>query len=267
MFNIINGGMHADSGLSIQEFMVIPTTTSIDTALEHVVTVYYALKDILKKRGYATSIGDEGGFAPSIRSSQEEIEALDLLMEAIALAGFGHDEIKIGLDCAASSFYASAKNRYTFNHQTMDSEELIALYETLVKNYPIISIEDGLAEDDWQGWQLLTKTLGSKIQLVGDDLFVTNTRRIKQGIATHCANAVLIKPNQIGTVSATLRALELCRQNNYASVISHRSGETNDSFIADLAVGSGAGQMKSGAPVRGERIAKYNRLLDIQALL
>ena len=269
MFNIINGGMHADSGIAVQEFMIIPVgTQSIEETLEKAVAVYYALKTILAAKGYATSVGDEGGFAPRLTAAVcKETAALDLLMEAITQAGFTTEQIKIGLDCAASNFFDATQNIYRLNNQELTSDELVAFYETLLATYPIISIEDGLAEDDWNGWQAMTKRLGDTIQIVGDDLFVTNTNRIKCGINAQCANATLIKPNQIGSVSKTIEAIKLCQAHGYKTVISHRSGETNDAFIADLAVGTGAGQLKAGAPVRGERVAKYNRLLDIQPLL
>ncbi|MFA6527308.1 MAG: phosphopyruvate hydratase [Candidatus Babeliales bacterium] len=269
MFNIINGGLHADSGIAVQEFMIIPVgSQSIQETLEKAVAVYYALKTILTAKGYATSVGDEGGFAPRLTPATcKETAALDLLMEAITKAGFTTEQIKIGLDCAASNFFDATHNIYRLNNQELTSDELVAFYETLIATYPIISIEDGLAEDDWNGWQVMTKRLGNTIQIIGDDLFVTNTNRIKCGINAQCANATLIKPNQIGTVSKTIEAINLCQAHGYKTVISHRSGETNDAFIADLAVGTGAGQLKAGAPVRGERVAKYNRLLDIQPLL
>lgn len=269
MFNIINGGMHADSGIAIQEFMIIPVnTTTIKESLEKAVAVYYSLKKILASKGYATSVGDEGGFAPRLTSAAcKETAALDLLVQAITQAGFTTDEIKIGLDCAASSFFDTNKKTYTLNNQHHTSAQLITFYEELLATYPIISIEDGLAEDDWAGWQMMTKRLGNKVQLVGDDIFVTNPAHITRGIEEHCANAALIKPNQIGTVSQTIEAIKLCQAHGYKTVISHRSGETNDPFIADLAVGTGAGQIKAGAPARGERVTKYNRLIEIQEKL
>lgn len=269
MFNIINGGMHADSGIAVQEFMIIPVNTqSIQETLEKAVAVYYALKTLLAAKGYATSVGDEGGFAPRLTSAPcKEIAALDLLVEAITKAGFTTDDIKIGLDCAASSFFNSTQNTYRLNNQDYTSDKLITFYETLLATYPIISIEDGLAEDDWNGWQVMTQRIGNRVQLVGDDIFVTNPTRITRGITQQCANTVLIKPNQIGTVSKTIEAIKLCQTHGYKTIISHRSGETSDTFVADLAVATNAGQIKAGAPARGERVAKYNRLIEIQPLL
>jgi len=274
MFNIINGGMHADSGLVFQEFMIMPRKQksipkSMKEVLNMTVTVYQNLKSLLHKNGYATGIGDEGGFAPEFELGHQlrEKTALDFIMQAIEQSGYSHDDIGICLDIAASSFFDAQSDCYVMGEQFISREQLLEIYEELVKYYPIISIEDGMAEDDWDGWEKLTHALGDKVQLVGDDIFVTNIARIKQGIDKKIANAVLIKPNQIGTVTQTIQAIKFCKEHNYKTVVSHRSGETNDSFIADLAVGTGAGQFKAGAPVRGERVAKYNRLLEIEEKL
>ncbi len=265
MMNILNGGSHADSNVDFQEFMVMPVgAETFSDALRWGTEVFHTLKGVLKKKGYNTAVGDEGGFAPSLKSNDE---ALDLIIDAIQLAGYTPGEqIAIALDPASSEFYDKAKGKYIFkksDKRELTSEEMVAYWESWVNKYPIVSIEDGLAEDDWAGWAHMTSTLGH-IQLVGDDLFVTNTRRLQQGIEQKCGNSILIKVNQIGTVSETLEAIELGRRFGYTSIISHRSGETEDTFIADLAVGTGAGQIKTGSASRTDRIAKYNQLLRIE---
>ncbi|MBV9625772.1 MAG: phosphopyruvate hydratase [Acidobacteria bacterium] len=264
MMNILNGGAHADNNVDFQEFMVMPVgAPSFSEALRWGVEVFHTLKGVLKKRGYNTAVGDEGGFAPSLKSN---VEAIELVLEAIRQAGYKPgEEISVALDPAASEFYQGGK--YVFkksDKSAKSSEEMVRYWAQWAKDYPIVSLEDGLAEDDWQGWAQLTGELGSKIQLVGDDLFVTNVRRLEQGIERHVANSILIKVNQIGTVSETLDAVDLARRNRYTSVISHRSGETEDTFIADLAVATGAGQIKTGSASRTDRVAKYNQLLRIE---
>ncbi len=261
LVNVLNGGVHADNDLEIQEFMLVPVGfASFREALRATVEAFQALKEILKGRGLSTNVGDEGGFAPHLQKNEE---ALALLVEAISESGYrpGRD-LAIALDPAASTFYTNG--RYHIEHESLSASELIALYEEWLTRYPIVSIEDGLAEDDWVGWQELTKRLGGRVQLVGDDIFVTNPSLIERGIGEGVANAVLIKPNQIGTLTETLRALETARRGGYRTVISHRSGETEDAFIADLAVGTGAGQIKTGSVSRGERTAKYNQLLRLE---
>ncbi len=262
--NILNGGAHADNNVDFQEFMVMPVgAPSFSEALRWGVEVFHTLKGVLKKRGYNTAVGDEGGFAPSVKSN---VEAIEVVLEAIQQAGYKPGEqIAIALDPAASEFYQDGK--YVFkksDKSTKSSEEMVRYYAKWVKDYPIVSLEDGLAEDDWDGWVLLTKELGGKIQLVGDDIFVTNIARLQQGIDKSVANSILIKLNQIGTVSETLDAMGLARRNGYTSVISHRSGETEDTFIADFAVATGAGQIKTGSASRTDRIAKYNQLMRIE---
>src|SRR6266550_5920704 len=257
MMNILNGGAHADNNVDFQEFMVMPVgAPSFSEALRWGVEVFHTLKGVLKKRGYNTAVGDEGGFAPSVKSN---VEAIELVLEAIQQAGYKPgDEIAIALDPAASELYQDGK--YVFkksDKSAKSSEEMVRYWAKWVRDYPIVSIEDGLAEDDWEGWQLLTKELGNKIQLVGDDLFVTNTERLQEGIDRGVANSILIKVNQIGTVSETLDAIDLARRHGYTSIISHRSGETEDTFIADLAVAKGAGQIKTGSASRTDRVAKY----------
>lgn len=264
MMNILNGGAHADNNVDFQEFMVMPVgASSFSDALRWGVEVFHTLKSVLKKRGYNTAVGDEGGFAPSLKSN---VEAIELVLEAIQQAGYTPGEqIAIALDPAASEFYQDGK--YVFkksDNSTKSSEEMASYWAKWVEDYPIISIEDGLAEDDWDGWTALTQKVGSKIQLVGDDLFVTNTDRLHRGISEGVANSILIKVNQIGTVSETLDAIDLARRNGYTSVMSHRSGETEDTFIADLAVATGVGQIKTGSASRTDRIAKYNQLLRIE---
>jgi enolase len=264
MMNILNGGAHADNNVDFQEFMVMPVGAPLfSEALRWGVEVFHTLKGVLKKRGYNTAVGDEGGFAPSVKSN---VEAIDVVLEAIQAAGYKPgEEIAIALDPAVSELYQDGK--YVFkksDKSAKTSEEMVKYWAKWVKDYPIVSIEDGLAEDDWDGWSLLTKEVGDKIQLVGDDLFVTNVERLQQGIDRGVANSILIKVNQIGSVSETLDAIDLARRNGYTSVISHRSGESEDTFIADLAVATGAGQIKTGSASRTDRVAKYNQLLRIE---
>ena len=264
MMNILNGGAHADNNVDFQEFMVMPVgAESFSEALRWGVEVFHTLRGVLKKRGYNTAVGDEGGFAPSVKSN---VEAIDVVLEAIQQAGYKPgDEVAIALDPAASEFYQDGKYVFQKSDKSVkSSEEMVRFWAKWVSDYPIVSLEDGLAEDDWEGWQILTKEIGSKIQLVGDDLFVTNTERLQEGIDRGVANSILIKVNQIGTVSETLDAIDLARRNGYTSVISHRSGETEDTFIADLAVATGVGQIKTGSASRTDRIAKYNQLLRIE---
>jgi enolase len=264
MMNILNGGAHADNNVDFQEFMVMPVgAESFSQALRWGVEVFHTLKGVLKKRGYNTSVGDEGGFAPSLKSNGE---AIDVVIEAITQAGFkpGYD-IAIALDPAASEFFQDGKYVFKKSDKSEKSPEDMVIYlAKWARDYPIVSIEDGLAEDDWEGWKSLTEQLGNKIQLVGDDIFVTNTKRLQEGIDRGVANSILIKVNQIGTVSETLDAIDLARRNGYTSVISHRSGETEDTFIADLAVATGVGQIKTGSASRTDRVAKYNQLLRIE---
>ncbi len=267
MMNILNGGAHADSNVDFQEFMVMPVgAPSFSEALRWGVEVFHTLKGVLKKRGYNTAVGDEGGFAPSVKSN---VEGIEVVLEAIQQAGYKPgEEIAIALDPAASEFFQDGK--YVFkksDKSSKSSEEMVAFWAKWVNDYPIVSIEDGLAENDWEGWSLLTKEVGGKIQLVGDDLFVTNVEFLQKGIDKGVANSILIKVNQIGTVSETLDAIDLARRNGYTSIISHRSGETEDTFIADLAVATGAGQIKTGSASRTDRIAKYNQLLRIEEAL
>jgi len=264
MMNILNGGAHADNNVDFQEFMVMPVgAESFSEALRWGVEVFHTLKGVLKKRGYNTAVGDEGGFAPSLKSN---VEAIEVVLEAIQQAGYKPgDEIAVALDPAASEFYQDG--RYVFkksDKSTKSSEEMARFWAQWARDYPIVSLEDGLAEDDWEGWKILTDEVGGRIQLVGDDLFVTNVERLREGIERKVGNSILIKVNQIGTVSETLDAIDLARRNGYTSVISHRSGETEDTFIADLAVATGAGQIKTGSASRTDRIAKYNQLLRIE---
>jgi enolase len=266
MMNILNGGSHADSNVDFQEFMVMPVgAETFSDALRWGTEVFHTLKGVLKKKGYSTSVGDEGGFAPSLKSNDE---ALELILEAIELAGYTPGEqIALALDPASSEFYDKETGKYVFkksDKRALSSEQMADYWADWSRQYPIISIEDGLAEDDWAGWKYLTDLIGAKVQLVGDDLFVTNSKRLRQGIEQGIGNSILIKVNQIGTVSETLEAIELARRNGYTSIISHRSGETEDTFIADLAVGTGAGQIKTGSASRTDRIAKYNQLLRIE---
>jgi enolase len=267
MMNILNGGAHADNNVDFQEFMVMPVgAPSFSEALRWGVEVFHTLKGVLKKRGYNTAVGDEGGFAPSVKSN---VEAIEVVLEAIQQAGYKPgEEIAIALDPASSEFYQDGK--YVFkksDKSAKSSDDIVKFYAKWVKDYPIVSLEDGLAEGDWEGWQNLTKELGGKIQLVGDDIFVTNIQFLQEGIDKGVANSILIKVNQIGTVSETFDAIDLARRNGYTSVISHRSGETEDTFIADLAVATGAGQIKTGSASRTDRIAKYNQLLRIEGEL
>jgi enolase len=264
MMNVLNGGVHADNTVDFQEFMIMPVgAKSFSQALRMGVETFHTLKKVLKDRGYNTSVGDEGGFAPSLKSN---VEAVEVLLEAITKAGYtpGKD-ISIALDPASSEMFQDGKYVfYKSDKSKKTSEEMVKLYAEWVRQYPIVSLEDGLAQDDWDGWNLLTKELGSKIQLVGDDLFVTNTVRLERGIKEGTANSILIKLNQIGTVTETIRAIELGRRHGYTSVVSHRSGETEDAFIADFTVGLGTGQIKTGSASRSDRIAKYNQLLRIE---
>jgi enolase len=267
MMNILNGGAHADNNVDFQEFMVMPVgAPSFSEALRWGVEVFHTLKGVLKKRGYNTAVGDEGGFAPSVKSN---VEAIEVVLEAIQQAGYKPgEEIAIALDPAASEFYQDGK--YIFkksDKSAKSSDDMVKFYAKWVKDYPIVSLEDGLAEGDWDGWQNLTKELGGKIQLVGDDIFVTNIEFLQEGINKGVANSILIKLNQIGTVSETFDAVDLARRNGYTSVISHRSGETEDTFIADFAVATGVGQIKTGSASRTDRISKYNQLLRIEAEL
>ena len=264
MMNILNGGAHADNNVDFQEFMVMPVgAESFSEALRWGVETFHTLKSVLKKRGYNTAVGDEGGFAPSLKSN---VEAIEVVLEAIQQAGYEPgEEIAIALDPAASEFFKDGNYIFKKSDKSVhSSEQMVRYWADWARKYPIVSIEDGLAEDDWAGWKLLTKELGEKIQLVGDDLFVTNTKRLARGIEEGVANSILIKVNQIGTVSETLDAIELARRHGYTSVISHRSGETEDTFIADLAVATAAGQIKTGSASRTDRVAKYNQLLRIE---
>ena len=267
MMNILNGGAHADNNVDFQEFMVMPVGAgSFSEALRWGVETFHVLKGVLKKRGYNTAVGDEGGFAPSVKSN---VEAIEVVLEAITQAGYKPGEqIAIALDPAASEFYDSAKKKYVFkksDKSTHSSAQMVKFWADWVRQYPeIVSIEDGLAEDDWEGWKMITSELGNQIQLVGDDLFVTNVQRLQRGIDSGVGNSILIKVNQIGTVSETIDAINLARENRYTAVISHRSGETEDTFIADLAVATSAGQIKTGSASRTDRIAKYNQLLRIE---
>jgi enolase len=263
MSNILNGGVHADTSVDLQEFMVCPVgAPSFSEAIRAVSEVYHALKGVLKKQKLATAVGDEGGFAPNLTSNEE---ALGLIVEAIGAAGYrAGDEVALAIDVAASELFKNGSYTLAGEGRTLSAKELVDLYEAWIKRYPIISIEDGMAEDDWAGWKLLTERLGDRIQLVGDDIFVTNVERLAQGIEKGVANSILIKVNQIGTLSETLQAIDAARTAHYSAVISHRSGETEDTTIADLVVATGVGMIKTGAPARGERVAKYNRLLAIE---
>jgi len=262
LMNIINGGAHADSGLEVQEFMIVPHgLPTFDEALRAGAEIFHALKANLKKDGHSTSVGDEGGFAPRLSTNEE---ALTRILAAIEAAGYRPGEqVGLALDTAANEFYDQATDRYTWDKTPRTREELIELYAGLCAKYPLVSIEDGLAENDWAGWKLMTEKLGKKIQIVGDDLFVTNPKRLRRGIDEGIANSILIKLNQIGSVTETLDTIRLGALHGYRSIISHRSGETEDAFIADLAVGTNAGQIKTGSLSRSDRIAKYNQLLRI----
>ena len=271
MMNILNGGKHAANTVDFQEFMIMPVQAeSFAEGLRICAEIYHFLKKILEEKGLTTSVGDEGGFAPNLPDAEA---VLDLIVAAIEKSNyFPGQDIKIALDVASSELYNEKTGMYHFpgesalkgNDVVRDTSEMIAYYEELISRYPIISIEDGLAEDDWDGWKQLTKRLGDKIQLVGDDLFVTNTKRLDAGIKLHVANAILVKVNQIGTVSEAMEAIEMAQKNGYKAVVSHRSGETEDTFIADLAVAVNAGQIKTGAPCRSDRVSKYNQLLRIE---
>jgi len=266
LMNILNGGVHADNAVDFQEFLIVPSKApNFTEALRMGVEVFYSLKALLKTRGYSVAVGDEGGFAPQVRSNRE---ALELVLAAIENAGYRPGaEVALALDPAASEFYDPAERRYVLRKSgegAFSPEQMVALWEDWVRQYPIVSLEDGLAEQDTEGWRALTAALGKKIQLIGDDNFVTNPRLLEQGIQDGVANAVLIKPNQIGTLTETLACVRLAHTHGYRAVISHRSGETEDSFIADLAVGLEVGQIKTGAPCRGERTAKYNQLVRIE---
>ena len=263
MMNILNGGSHADNSVDLQEFMIMPAgAPTFSEALRMCAEVYHTLKKILNDKGYATGIGDEGGFAPNLKSNAE---ALDVIIEAIGKAGYkAGEEIFIAIDAASSEYYKDGK--YVLEHEgrTLSSSEMVDFFEEWVNKYPIISIEDGMAEEDWDGWKLMTERLGKKVQLVGDDLFVTNTERLEKGIELGVGNSILIKLNQIGTLTETLNAIEMANRAGYTAVVSHRSGETEDTTISDLVVAVNAGQIKTGAPARSERVAKYNQLLRIE---
>ncbi len=268
MMNILNGGQHADNNVDIQEFMIMPVgAVCFADALRMGAEIYHSLKNVLKKMQLSTAIGDEGGFAPNLASSEE---ALDVILEAVTKAGYGAGrDVKLALDVASSEMYDTKNKTYDFQGEGVQrsAEEMISYYETLLKKYPIISIEDGLDENDWEGWSQLTKRLGKKVQLVGDDLFVTNTKKIAEGIKKEVGNSVLVKVNQIGTLTEALAAIEMAKQAGYTAVVSHRSGETEDATIADIAVAVNAGQIKTGAPARSDRLAKYNELLRIEEQL
>jgi enolase len=266
MMNILNGGRHAEDSTDFQEFMVLPVgARSFGEALQMGTEVYHSLHSLLRQRGLGTGIGDEGGFAPRVGSNREPLE---LIVEAIQLAGYQPaEQIALALDVAATELYRDGRYHLERENTVMTGQEMIALYEQLITDFPILSIEDGLAEDDWDNWCDLTDQLGERVQLVGDDLFATNPSRLSRGIEQGAANSILIKLNQIGTVSETLETIDTARRNGYTAVVSHRSGETEDTTIADLAVGSNAGQIKTGAPARSERVAKYNQLLRIEEYL
>ncbi|HMO03050.1 MAG TPA: phosphopyruvate hydratase [Kiritimatiellia bacterium] len=269
MMNILNGGAHSDAPIDFQEFMIIPKgASSFSEGLRMGTEVFHALKSVLKKAGLSTAVGDEGGFAPALKSNEH---ALQVIMEAIEKAGYKPGEqVFIALDVASSEFYVKESNKYVFkksDKSELTPEQMVSFYENWIKKYPIISIEDGCAENDWAGWKLLTDRIGDRCQLVGDDLFVTNTKFLKKGIDTGTANSILVKVNQIGTLTETLEAVEMAKRAKYTAVISHRSGETEDATIADIAVGTNAGQIKTGSLSRSDRIAKYNQLLRIEERL
>jgi enolase len=266
LMNVLNGGAHADNDVDFQEFMVVPVgAPSFTEALRMGVEVYHALKGVLKNRGLATGVGDEGGFAPDLPGNEA---ALELLVEAVAKAGYEPGgEVAIALDPATSELWKDGRYELRGEGRTLDSDGMVELWRTLCGRYPIVSIEDGLAEEDWAGWMALTGVLGDQVQLVGDDLFVTNVERIRRGVAEQTANSVLIKVNQIGTLTETFEAVDLAHRSGWSTVMSHRSGETEDTTIADLAVAAGSGQIKTGAPCRSERVAKYNQLLRIEEVL
>lgn len=264
MMNILNGGAHAANNVDVQEFMIVPRFNTFAKALQAGSEIYHALGDLLKQKGLSTGVGDEGGFAPDVDSDRA---ALELICEAITRAGYSFGEVGLALDVAASEWYQDGKYYLPKRQSFLSAEQLILHIKELCNDFPILSVEDPLAEDDWENWAALTAELGDAVQLVGDDLFVTNTERLQYGIKNGAGNAILIKPNQIGTVTETLAVMSLARKNGYNTVVSHRSGETEDTFIADLAVATGAGMLKSGAPCRTERVAKYNRLLAIEDTL
>ena len=268
MMNILNGGAHADNKIDFQEFMIMPVgATSFSEGLRWGVDIFHALKTTLKKKGYSTNVGDEGGFAPNIQSNEEAIETV---LEAITAAGYSTDHVKIAMDAANSELWKEAKNKYVFHKsdgKEMTSDELVAYWTSWVNQYPIISIEDGMAEDDWEGWKNLTDSIGSKCQLVGDDLFVTNVTRLQKGIEQGIGNALLVKVNQIGSVTETINAVTMAQHAGYNTIMSHRSGETEDTTLADLAVALNCGQIKTGSASRTDRIAKYNQLIRIEELL
>ncbi len=266
MMNIINGGAHANNSVDMQEFMIMPVgAPSINEAIRYGAEVFHALKSVLHDKGLNTAVGDEGGFAPDLPSNEAAIE---VILEAIARAGFkAGEDIMIAIDAASSEFYKNGKYELTSEGKSLSADELIDVFVDWCNKYPIVSIEDGLAEDDWDGWKRLTERLGDKIQLVGDDLFVTNTKILQQGIDKNIANSILIKVNQIGTLTETLEAMAMARKAGYTAVVSHRSGETEDTIIADLAVATGAGQIKTGSMSRSDRVAKYNQLIRIAELL
>ncbi len=270
MMNILNGGKHADNSVDIQEFMIMPVgAQSFGSALQMSAEVFHTLKKVLKSKGYSTSVGDEGGYAPNLKSNEE---AIDVILEAVTLAGYKPgDEFYIAIDAAATEMYEAAKEngeegKYLFWKSGIkkSAEDMVDFWEKLCRQYPIISLEDGLSEEDWQGWKMLTKQLSGKIQLVGDDLFVTNTKRLAKGISSGVSNSILIKVNQIGTLTETLEAIEMANRAGFTAIVSHRSGETEDVTIADLSVAVNAGQIKTGAPSRTDRVAKYNQLLRIE---
>ena len=269
MMNILNGGAHADNKIDFQEFMVMPVgATSFSEGLQWGVEIFHALKTVLKKKGYSTNVGDEGGFAPNIQSNEEAIETV---LTAIQVAGYKTgSQIAIAMDAANSELWNAKEKKYIFHKsdgKKMSSEQLVKYWQSWVKQYPIISIEDGMAEDDWSGWKILTEAVGSNCQLVGDDLFVTNVTRLQRGITENIANALLVKVNQIGTLTETINAVSMAQQNGYNTIMSHRSGETEDSTIADLAVALNCGQIKTGSASRSDRIAKYNQLIRIEEML
>ncbi len=268
MMNILNGGEHADNSVDVQEFMILPVgAKSFREGLRMGAEVFHSLKKVLSERGLACGVGDEGGFAPNLRSNRE---ALELIVEAIEKAGYKPgDDVRLGLDVAATEMYDKETKLYDLKHEgkKLTAEQMVDLYEEWVNNFPIVTIEDGLDEEDWDGWKVLTERLGKKVQLVGDDLFVTNTERLERGIEAGVANSILIKVNQIGTITETLDAIEMAKRAGYTAVISHRSGETEDTTIADLAVAVNAGQIKTGAPSRTDRVAKYNQLLRIEEMV
>lgn len=263
MLNVINGGAHADNNLDMQEFMIVPLgASSFKEAMRFGAEIYHTLKALLKRKGLSTTVGDEGGFAPDLSNNEAAIE---IILQAIEIAGFkAGKDIYVGLDLASSEFYQNGKYVLRSEQKTFNSEQMVEFLGNWLRQYPIISIEDGMSEEDWSGWKFLTEQLGSKVQLVGDDLFVTNTNILKQGLREGIANSILIKPNQIGTLTETLAAIQMAKDAHYGVIISHRSGETEDTFIADLAVATRSPLIKAGAPARGERVAKYNRLIQIE---